>query len=107
MIFNQGDILIVPFPFSNLHSIKKRPVVVLSKKNSDALIVCGVTSNLKERKGSVLINNFCLSEGALPVESLVKVDKLFTIDKVIIVKKIGRLNSKCFEKVKKEFFGLV
>lgn len=108
MIFRQGDILIVPFPFSNLHSIKRRPVVVLSKKfNGNDLIVCGVTSNLKERKCSVLMDNDCLIEGILPMKSLIKVDKLFTLDKSIVIKKVGRLNAQCFGKVRKEFVGLV
>lgn len=109
--FEQGDILIVPFPFSNLRTIRQRPVLVISSnkcnKSSEDIIVCGITSNLKDAQCSVLIDNKCLLKGKLPVKSRIKVDKLFSIDKSIIKKKIARVNRETFGKVKEEFFGLV
>ena len=109
--FEQGDILIVPFPFSNLRTIRQRPVLVISSnkynKSSEDIIICGITSNLKDAKCSVLIDNECLLKGKLPVQSRIKVDKLFTIDRSIIKKKIARVNKETFEKVKEEFFRLV
>lgn len=50
MIYNQGDILLVPIPFSDLSSSKKRPVLVISNDDYNAssfdLIVVAITSNL-------------------------------------------------------------
>ena len=106
MIFSKGDILIVPFPFSNLYSVKKRPVVVLSEVGED-IIVCAITSNLRENKYSVLIDNSCLSEGKLPTKSLIKIGKLFTINKKIVIKKVGILNKNYFKKIRKEFLNLI
>ncbi len=109
--FNQRDILIVPFPFSNLRAIMQRPVLVLSNnnynKNSEDVVVCGITSNLKNAQCSVLINNDCLSQGKIPVQSRIKVDKLFTIEKRIIKKKVARLNKEIFGEVKREFAKLI
>jgi len=109
--YNQGEILLVPFPFSDLSEIRKRPVLVLSKnlenKKSEDLIVCGITSNLKERKNSVFIDNLNLVEGEIPIKSVIKVDKLFSLDKSIILKKLAKLNLKTFDRVKKEFYSLV
>ena len=110
-MFEQGEILIVPFPFSDLSTIKQRPVLVLSKtednKNSEDIIVCGITSNLKNSKYSVLIKNLDLINGEIPKPSRIKLDKLFTIDKRIIRKKIARINLQTFNKVKKEFNNLI
>ncbi len=110
-MFKQGDIIIVPFPFSNLSSIKQRPVIVLSKTKdnevSEDIITCGITSNLRGIKHSILIDNSNLEEGKIPKESRVKVDKIFTIEKSIIKKRIARLNKETFEKVKSEFINLV
>ena len=109
--YRQGDILIVPFPFSDLRSIKQRPVLVLSKTHyneiSDDIITCGLTSNLKDEKHSVLVVNSNLLEGEIPRESRIKVDKLFTIEKSIVKKKIARLNKETFDKVRVEFQRLV
>ncbi len=110
-LFEQGDILIVPFPFSNLRTIRQRPVLVISadkyNKSSEDIIVCGITSNLKDVRCSVLLDDGCLLKGKLPVKSRIKVDKLFTIDKSIIKKNIAKINRETFEKVKEEFFRLV
>ena len=110
-MFKQGDIVIVPFPFSDLSSIKKRPVLILSKSDdiiqSDDVVTCGITSYLKNARHSVLIENNDLIEGSIPNTSRIKVDKLFTLDKGIIKKKVARLKKEVFDKVGEEFRRLV
>jgi mRNA interferase MazF len=109
--FNQGDILVVPFPFSDLTSVRQRPVLVLSKKEynekCEDIVTCGITSNLKDAICSVLIDDSNLIEGKLPVKSRVKFDKLFTLDKSIVIKKVARINKVTFEKVKEGLFRLI
>lgn len=111
MMFKQREILIVPFPFSDLSGLKKRPVLVLSKdkdnKSADDIITCGITSNLKDSKYSVLINNNDLENGNIPTKSRIKVGKLFTIDKSSVVKKVAMVSKKTFDKVRKEFNSLI
>lgn len=110
-MYNQGEILIVPFPFSDLSSIRQRPVLVLSKsidnKQADDIITCGITSNLKETKYSIVIDNENLERGSIPKKSRIKVDKLFTLDKRIIKKSIARVNKETFDLARKEFNKLV
>ncbi len=111
IVFNQRDILIVPFPFSDLTSVRQRPVLVLSKKEynekCEDIITCGITSNLKDSKYSVLIDNSDLIEGNIPVKSRIKTDKLFTLEQSIIIKKMGRVNKETFSRVRKEFINLI
>ena len=110
-LFNQGDVIIVPFPFSNLTGVRQRPVLVLSKSaysmECGDIVTCGITSNLKDSKYSILIDNSNLMEGNIPVKSRIRVDKLFTIEQSIVIKKFGRLNKDTFGKVKKEFLNLI
>ncbi len=110
-MYEQGEIVIVPFPFSDLRSVKKRPVLVLSKKEdnmvSDDIITCGITSNIKESKYSVLIENKNLDRGQIPMKSRIKVNKLFTLDKRIVEKSVGKINKETFIRVKKEFLNLL
>lgn len=111
MIYEQGEILIVPFPFSDLSSVKQRPVLVLSKssdlKGTEDIITCGITSHLKDARHSILIENSNLEKGRIPVRSRIKVDKLFTLDRKIVRKKVARINKETFDKVKSEFVNLV
>ncbi len=110
-MYEQGEIIIVPFPFSDLSSVKKRPVLVLSKQidnnTSDDIITCGITSNIKDSKYSIFIENKDLDKGQIPTKSRIKVDKLFTLNKRIVEKSVGRINKKTFNEVKKEFFKLI
>ena len=110
-MYEQGDVLIVPFPFTDLSAIKQRPVLVLSKKEynnkTDGIITCGITSNLKDSENSVLIENKNLLNGEIPATSRIKVDKLFTIEKSIIKKRLAKIDIETFDKVRKEFINLI
>ena len=110
-MYEQGEIVIVPFPFSDLSSIKQRPVLILSNnidnEKADDIITCGITSNLRDQHHSVLIDNINLDRGNIPVRSRIKVDKLFTLDKKIIKKRLAKINKKTFYDVKSEFLRLL
>jgi len=110
-MFNQGDILIVPFPFSDLTSVRQRPVLVLSRKEynekCEDIINCGITSNLKDSKYSILIENSDLAEGNIPVKSRIKLDKMFTLEQGIVIKKLGRVNKETSNLARKEFFNFI
>ena len=109
--FKQGDILIAPFPFSDLTTIKQRPVLVLSNNEYNGktqdIITCGITSNLKDSEHSVLIDNDDLAEGVIPKKSRIKVDKIFTLEQTIIKKKVARVKEGVFEKVREEIRMLI
>jgi mRNA interferase MazF len=104
--FEQGEIVLVPFPFTNLRDVKKRPVLILSNEEynykNDDVVTCAITSNLDNREFSVLIGEKDLIKGKIPVKSRVKADKLFTLEKSLILKKVGKLNGLAFTKVKEE-----
>ena len=110
-MYKQGEIVVVPFPFSDLSSVRQRPVLILSKnednEKSDDVITCGITSNLRNAKCSVLIDNVDLEKGNIPAKSRIKIDKLFTLDKNIVKKKVAKLNKATLLRVKEEFYKLI
>ena len=108
--YEQGEIIIVPFPFTDLSTIKQRPVLILSNNyynnSTQDLITCGITLNIQENN-TLLINNEDLANGEIPLTSRIKVDKLFTLHKSIVKKKLGKINVETFAKVKEELFNLI
>ena len=110
-MFEQGDIVVVPFPFTDLSATKQRPALVISKteynSRTEDVITCGITSNLQNSDYSVIIDNSSLAEGTIPTKSRIKVDKLFTISKLLVKKKVAKLREEEFSKVKAELHKLI
>jgi len=109
--FEQREIALAPFPFTDLIDIKQRPVLILSTNEynykTEDIIVCGITSILKDKEYSILIDNKNLEAGMLPLKSRIKVDKIFTLQQSLIIKKLGKLDKETFEKVKEELNKLI
>lgn len=101
--FEQRDIILVPLPFSDLSSAKQRPALILSNDRynscSDDVLVCGITSNLKDADYSVLISGSDLVSSNLSFVSRIKADKIFSLEKSIFRKKIGRISLEKFREV--------
>lgn len=106
-----GDLVLVPFPFTDLSSSKARPAVVLSGAEyndaSDDVLVLGVTSNLTNSAYSVLIRQQDMAEGHLLAPGRVKVDRVATLEQRIIRRRVARLDSATFDRVVREFLSLL
>jgi mRNA interferase MazF len=101
-----GDVVAVPFPFSNLSGSKLRPAVVLAEAEFGDLILCQITSNPYSSKNAILITKLDFSEGSLPIRSYVRPDKLFTAESTIIQKSKGKLKLKVRHKILKSVQAL-
>lgn len=42
--FVKGDVVVVPFPFSDLSQSKRRPALVIANLQGNDLILCQITS---------------------------------------------------------------
>lgn len=103
---NQGDIVLVPVPFTDLSSQKRRPVIVISNDNynrqSADVVVVAMTSNPAPSPFSFQLTSRDLVEGALNRPGTVRVDKIYTLAQAIIVKKFGRVSPQILERVRQK-----
>ena len=110
MNVQQKEIVLLPYPFSDLEGTKVRPALVVSNnffnKKSDDCIMVPLTTVIKDEPYSILINQEDLSSGKLLKPSRIRVDKIFTVEKNLIVMKIGAINDRTFEKIKDEISKL-
>ena len=106
MNITQKEIVLLPYPFTDLEGTKVRPALVLSNndfnKKSDDCIIIPLTTVIKDEPYSILINQEDLSSGKLLRPSRIRVDKIFTVEKRLVMMKIGTVNNITFEKVKSE-----
>jgi len=105
--FVKGDVVVIPFPFSDLSGTKKRPALVLADLPGDDILLCQITSqNTKDGFAIPLtLNDF--STGSLPVASNIRPTRIFTADKNIIVRKTGTIKFVITQKVIKVLTDLL
>ena len=87
----KGDVVVLPFPFSDLSASKKRPALVVATLRGDDIILCQITSVARNDKYSIPLKNRDFKQGKLNVDSMVRPNRLFTADISIILYKIGSL----------------
>ncbi|MCL4557672.1 MAG: type II toxin-antitoxin system PemK/MazF family toxin [Deltaproteobacteria bacterium] len=90
--FVKGDVVVVPFPFSDLTQSKRRPAFVASALEGDDLILCQITSQSIKDNYAILLNDSDFETGGLKQQSNVRPNRIFTADDHIILYKIGKLN---------------
>jgi len=95
--FIKGDIVVVPFPFSDLSQSKKRPALVLANIEGNDLILSQITSQNVFDSYAIKIDDNDFDEGSLKRTSNIRPNKIFTADKDIILYKAGHLSN---EKIK-------
>ena len=108
--YRKWDIILVPFPFTDLTAAKKRPALIVSpddyNRSGRDVVITMLTSNVdaSSRRGDHRIRFW--KQSGLPKASLLRM-KFATIDQEIIVKRIGRLVEEERESVRdtlREFF---
>ena len=107
----QREVVLVPVPFTDLSSLKRRPVLVLSRdsynKSSDDFLAAAITSNIARKPYSVLLHASDMEGGVLHLTSEVRCDKLYSLNKRIVVKKFGKVNLRLFKQALQELTNLV
>jgi mRNA interferase MazF len=103
-MFDCGDVLIVPIPFSDLSATKQRPVIVVTPQsymeeaNGDFIAVA-VTSNPLERPHSMELIDDDLEQGRFPKPSRVRADKIFNLHQDQLKKRFGRIKKDTLVKI--------
>ena len=93
-IYNFGEIVLVPFPFTNQASSKRRPATIIStaayNRAKPDLIIMAVTSQTKPAQGLGEFQVQDWQQAGLIKPSVVK-PVITTIEKRLIIKTLGQL----------------
>jgi mRNA interferase MazF len=104
-----GDIVLIPFPFADKRTVKVRPAVVITTtadKYRD-LVVSAISSVDPHTVGR---NEMAVSPTAmngLRVRSVIKVDRIVTIQRDMVLAHIGKLSTSELKAFKTIFRALV
>jgi mRNA interferase MazF len=92
--FIKGDVVVVPFPFSDLSNSKKRPALVVTQLSGGDVILCQITTPNRADGYSIPLFNSDFVSGSLDRDSNIRPNRLFTADSTIIEYCAGKLSSK-------------
>lgn len=96
--FKPGDVILIPFPFTNLSTSKQRPCIVISSDDfntsHDDVVVAAITSRVPDSPSEYhyVLSNAQQKSAGLPKRSMIKLGKIVTLDKRLIRKKLGSLS---------------
>ena len=105
-MFAFGNIVLTRFPFTDLSGDKRRPALVVSRDNDrrSDLVVCFITSI--QRSGPDMAPLAATAETGLKVASVVRFDKIATLDRSVIAGKLGTAPADWLQAQRSMLFGV-
>ncbi len=97
-----GEVVVLPFPQTNLQAGKRRPALVVADLTGDDLILCQITSQARADRYSISLNHSDFEHGHLVQQSFIRPDRLFTVDQSVILYSAGKVRSSKLEEVRKK-----
>ncbi len=110
-MLEQGEIVLIPIPFTDLSSQKRRPVIVVSNsdyhRRTGDMVVVAMTSNPAKVDYGFEIDTIDLERGQLNHPGTIRVDRIYTMSQSLIVKRFGKVNEATLERIRAVLVNLV
>ena len=105
----RGDIVVVPFPFTDLSQKKRRPALVLAVLSRQDAIICQITSQPFGHPHVVPItnSNYAIGLGTLPRQSFVLPHRIVTASATLFERVVGRLKPEKMGEVARKIFEIL
>ena len=95
-----GEVVVLPFPQTNLQSGKRRPALVVADLVGDDLVLCQITRNERADGFSVPLVLSDFERGRLTVDSFIRANRLFTVEQSVILYAAGKIKDTKLQEVK-------
>jgi mRNA interferase MazF len=105
--FTVGSVVLIPFPFSDLSRIKRRPAIVIAEVDHGDWILCQVTSQPYSDSQSIEISDNHFQQGSIQRVSYVRPGKLFTAHYTLIIRKVAQLKPEVLKKIREKIKNLI
>lgn len=89
--FASRQVVLLPFPFSDLSASKLRPALVLADSGKGDWVLCQITSNPYADPSAVVITEADFAQGSLQRVSYARASKLFTAHESLFQRAVGQL----------------
>jgi mRNA interferase MazF len=98
--FVSREVVVVPFPFTDLSSAKVRPALVLTSLSRGDLILCQITSQSAGHTEAIPIMAANFESGSLSLASYVLPHRLVTANEDCVRRSVGRVNLATLQEIR-------
>jgi mRNA interferase MazF len=95
-----GEVVVLPFPQTDLQTGKRRPALVVADLTGNDLILCQITSQSRRDGYSVSLASGDFERGHLNVDSFIRPNRLFTVEQSVILYSAAKVKSSKFNEVR-------
>jgi mRNA interferase MazF len=99
MTCRPGELVAIPFPYSDLSASKRRPVLVLTFPDRHGDFIGLAVTSVRAEESAIAVDDGCMVSGHIPKTSWVRCDKVFTLSGTSIVKSYGMLKRDVMDRV--------
>ena len=91
MTLDAGTLAVIPFPFSDLTTIKRRPVLLLTTPDAYGDFIAMAVTSQPGHADNIAILPSLMEFGTLPKASFIRPDKIISLNQSLIVKEVGKV----------------
>ncbi len=97
--FVKGDVVVIPFPLSDLSQSKRRPAIIVAALEGNDVILCQITSKTIKDTYAISVENTDFTSGNLKQSGNIRPNRIFTADSNIIQYRIGKIKTEILSQV--------
>ena len=106
--FVSGEVVVVPFPFTDLSSAKIRPALVLAAATRGDFILCQITSTSAGHPAAIAIQAADFGPGGtLPHDSFALSHRVVTANESCVRRSVGRVSSAKLNQVREQVCAVI
>jgi mRNA interferase MazF len=95
-----GEVVVLPFPQTDLQAGKRRPALVVANLAGDDLILCQITSQARNDGFSISLLIADFERGRLVKDSFIRSNRLFTVEQSVIIYAAGKVKDSKLKEVR-------
>lgn len=103
----KGEVVLFPFPYTDLSHRKIRPCLVISSEMGEDLILCQITSKFKKDSYCIELRKEETKNGSLLIDSYIRTNMIFTAVKSQVIKKLCEVSDQKYKEVVSAIIGII
>ena len=100
--FVKGEVVVLPFPYTDLSTTKKRPALVVATLKGENIILAQITTKQRDDEDALILKKSDFVSGVLKVDSIIMSSILFTAESSTVAYKVGSIKKEKIKEVEKK-----